>query len=454
MNILFLHISEHTNNKFRTNLVPCGMFGLADYISNSGANVKIIHKELEELLNPGFSITEHIAKNKYRIVCMDLNYHTQAFSVIKYAQLIKHSFTDTYICLGGMTASLYANEILENFPELDFIIRGDSEEPLLRLITALKNKQSPVLIKGISYRQGKRIFNNELAGSIKPDILNNISFSNYSLLAHYDEYLRLRMGTPILYKERQAYYSAGRNCNKNCSFCGASVDVKKKLSVNGATLWKSIPSVLNDFKKFKEYQISSWNTCWDPPDNHEYYLELFNKIRKNNIYLKLVFDCFDLPHTEFIRAVRQTFISGSVLTLSPNSGSQQVRVNNKLSKYSNEKIFETCDLIAKNSLLCSIYFSAGFAGEKISDTKKTIKLIQQIKNKFPNFRIIAEMIEPEPFANALMSDNDGDLTGFPKTFMDYYQLHKDGKELSYGTKYFKFEEIKEIIGEYNTYASN
>jgi len=46
---------------------------------------------------------------------------------------IKAAFPQTYILLGGFTASFFHEEIMRNFDGVDGIIRGEAEVPILEL---------------------------------------------------------------------------------------------------------------------------------------------------------------------------------------------------------------------------------------------------------------------------------------------------------------------------------
>ena len=45
-----------------------------------------------------------------------------------------------FIFLGGFTASLFAEEIMLNYPQIDAIIRGDAEVPIVKLCMALNDE--------------------------------------------------------------------------------------------------------------------------------------------------------------------------------------------------------------------------------------------------------------------------------------------------------------------------
>ena len=97
--------------------------------------------------------------------------------------------------LGGLTASGFSREILEHFPEIDFIIRGDAEKPLLELVQHLLSAGSRSAaqsglsaIPNLSYRDENGIVENAQIYTATPDDLDALNFVDIDFMDHYQEY--------------------------------------------------------------------------------------------------------------------------------------------------------------------------------------------------------------------------------------------------------------------------
>ena len=75
-----------------------------------------------------------------RVVLLDLHWYTGLRSAMKLARKIKAVNPDAMVVAGGLTASIFARQLLRH-SSIDYIIRGDAEQPLPLLIEALLSGQ-------------------------------------------------------------------------------------------------------------------------------------------------------------------------------------------------------------------------------------------------------------------------------------------------------------------------
>jgi radical SAM superfamily enzyme YgiQ (UPF0313 family) len=121
---------------------------------------------------------------------------------------IKASLPHLKIILGGPEVSFNADEIMADYPEVDFIICGEGEVPFTELLLVLENEEyiDPShtrysQIAGLCYRQGDRILGNPASEPVgQPP-------SPYT-----DEYFAQLKG-------RIAYFESSRGCPFACTFC-------------------------------------------------------------------------------------------------------------------------------------------------------------------------------------------------------------------------------------------
>ena len=140
---VFLHVPK-LNNYYRPishfiwiNFLPMGLLGLADLLQRHGISTQVVHLGVEWIEDHNFSIVEYLREKAPRIVAMDLHWHHQSYDVMENVKKIKAAFPQTYILLGGFTASFFHEEIMKNFDGVDGIIRGEAEAPVLELASAL-----------------------------------------------------------------------------------------------------------------------------------------------------------------------------------------------------------------------------------------------------------------------------------------------------------------------------
>jgi hypothetical protein len=122
---IFLHVPKLTNyyrpiNDFIwINFLPMGLLGLADLLQRHGISTEVVHMGVEWIEDHHFSIIEYIREKAPRIIALDLHWHHQSFDVMENIKKIKTAFPQTYILLGGFTASFFHEEIMKNFDGVD-----------------------------------------------------------------------------------------------------------------------------------------------------------------------------------------------------------------------------------------------------------------------------------------------------------------------------------------------
>lgn len=140
-------------------------------------------------------------------------YEDSKLSVYRTIEKIKQLLPRVFICIGGPMAPYYGVEILTEFQTIDFVVRGEGESTFLELVSQFPGMGNEKLekIKGLTYRSGKRIIENEDRPLIEdidilPDPARDVIRDN---------------------RLRSAEISTSRGCKSKCTFCISSLFWKK-----------------------------------------------------------------------------------------------------------------------------------------------------------------------------------------------------------------------------------
>ena len=185
-------------------------------------------------------------------------------SILYIAQSLKKVNPDLLIILGGHEVTYDAEEIILNNPQIDFIIRGEGEEPVKKLLEALYNSSlNYENVPSLTFMDSGKIRSTPLS---VPKSLNELPFP-------YDEGIAALNGKII-------YYESSRGCPYRCSYClsgrNSGVDfldverVKKELLFfieHNVPLVKFVDRTFNADKKrareiFEFIIQNSKNTCF------------------------------------------------------------------------------------------------------------------------------------------------------------------------------------------------
>ncbi|RLI33729.1 hypothetical protein DRO66_09780 [Candidatus Bathyarchaeota archaeon] len=362
---------------------------------------------------------------------IDLHWYVHSYDVIKIAEIVKQS-SNALVVLGGFTASFFAEEILTRFDSIDAVIRGDAEIPLLELVKyKCKNHSSESFekIPNLMYRQENALKQSTRRYIADESDLNQLNFSNFSLLENFDKYMQLSLSVELGHSNlnRLAYPCLGRGCSMNCVYCGGGKDAQQLLTGLDAPIFLSKEKVIEQLVTFEEMKISSIYIGFDPdPEKRDYHKELFAMIRKEKIDLGCQFESWDISGKDFLKDFRRTFnpLYSSIIH-SIQSGSEKVRNLNTGYSYSNEELFRWLSNAKEELIPIELAFSSGLSGETENHFDDTIKVAKKIVEQYP---MVLDMYcipsSLEPCSPQFLNPEKYGLTLKFTKFLDYYDFFK------------------------------
>jgi len=168
---------------------------------------------LVDAYSPPFTIAETIGK------IMEMHPDVLAISIPFSPQMaymrdlscgLRASLHDVFIIAGGPHVSFLAEKTLEEYPELNCVVRGEGEITLARLLEHFPFPKkgigrSVAGIPGLAYRVQDKIFQTDDAGLVGD--IDTLPFPDLTLIANRDEY------TPRVI--------TSRGCVYDCTFCSS-----------------------------------------------------------------------------------------------------------------------------------------------------------------------------------------------------------------------------------------
>jgi radical SAM superfamily enzyme YgiQ (UPF0313 family) len=444
MDVLFLHTPKF-NNYYKpighysfVLFPPIGLLGLADYLTKNHRTAKIIHLGVEQHQSGFIDFDKIIAENQPAIIGLDLHWHFQSYDVIEVARKIKLAHPDVAILLGGFTASLFADEILKDFPFVDFVIRGDAEIPLLQLVRHFESDKTYSEVANLAYRQGSRVVLNPTTYVADSAMLDSICFTDFTLMkdyprfvASFSRYVNMSgLSEPfqrVLFGWRKGFQVyIGRGCVHHCSYCGGAWESHKLIGGRQCISIRSVDSILASIGDLARFGFDSACLALDSfplAKADDYYVAIFEGIQRLNLALDIEVERYYLPSPRFLESFRNLPGKGSFLTLSPHTHNEKLRIRNDLYRYSNQDI-ERClnamEELGVNSLLC---FTCGLPFETREDLENMADYQHQLRKRFKRMRFKTCMIEIEPGSHMSRNPSKFGLQLERTTFADYYRYH-------------------------------
>lgn len=410
-------------------LMPVGVIGLANLLRQRGLEVIGLDLPLELILEPAFDLRAWLeARDPPRLVMIDLHWYEHSFGALDVARLCKEVYPETRVLLGGITASIFATEIMEHFPEVDFIIRGDAEEPLLKLVDSLDGRGGLASVPNLAYRDGDSIVEQERTYCASPADLDQLDFVNTDFLEHRDDYAAMQhtggVGVIRDASERGHWLSIGRGCTFDCAFCGGGKAAHQQFAGRTGFVLRSVEGVLDDIERLKDRDIQQVSLSLDPAIiGPEYWRPLFEGLQQRGIEIGLYNEFFQLPSTQFLQAFAEAAdLDHSEVAITVLSGDERVRrLNGKL--FSNRQLFQVLGWLRRHDIPIFIYFSANLPGERPETFRHTLDLARRMAHYYPAelLRMHNQCHTVDPLSPLSLVPEQYDAQVTMHSFIDYYR---------------------------------
>jgi len=218
-------------------------------------------------------IAEKIINNNPDVIMLGHSGSTSAQPIInEITKIVREKNKDIKIIIGGVFPTYHWNEILKDNPQIDYIVCGEGEEIVLKLITAIENKSSLEIIKGLALR-------------INGVPLKTLPAENIKNLDDFRIGWELMKGYNYTYwgKRKAVVIQFSRGCPYPCTYCGQSLFWKK---------WRhrSAKSLADEIEMLhKEYGIIVFNFADEnPSSNPKAWKEFLEALVEKNLNLILV----------------------------------------------------------------------------------------------------------------------------------------------------------------------
>ncbi len=419
--ILYIHSSQNPlgEDNVRFAYVPMGLIGILNNLRSKGYEVIGVNYAIERSLNPHYQVDDTLREIEYKVLLTDLHWYMHAFGAMYIAERSKAVNPHIPVVIGGYTTTIYAQEILENFPCVDYAVTGDSDLPNAMLMDSLLGKGTPIeKVPNLFYRKDGKVV--RTADTWVQTSLDDIDFITADYFDHADKLCHVTSGG-VTRQASERWIEIARGCKFNCAYCcGANANMQTLFNRCNILL-RSPEKVAEDFCRLEREGIYHVAVSHDPQMfGKEYYHKLFAEIRKQNVKPGLYLECFQLPTKDFIDDMLQTFNPGHILlAISPISGNEELRrKNGKL--FSNDALYETVEYLLACKLKVQLYYTLNLVGEteeEFLDSYMQMKYLNVLYGMKRN-HLLYQRVVIDPLAGMREFP---EITVEYNTFMDYYR---------------------------------
>jgi hypothetical protein len=383
LDVLLLH--HPTTNPHRPiRVAAVGLLGMADYLQRHGFATQVVNLAIEQAVAPAFDPVEYAAGSGARIVGISAHWFFQLPDSLELARELKRRLPEVVVVMGGFAASAFAHDLIRDHPQVDVVVRGDGEVPLLALCQTLRGsgERGWGSVPNLVFRGPTgAIEETPFTHVMDERLFGELRFMNLSLLKDYDACKALYYPTRA-FKDRFEFDTRGgvclaptRGCTYECPLCGGCATAQRTLFGRRSVAFQPIEGVLADLRLALQHGYSNFYLCSDPDPNGPYYFDLFRRIREEQLDVGFLFEAWSLPSRPFVDAFAQTFPRG-MLILSPDSADEGVRARVKGPlTYSNAQLAEMTAYIAGRGLACQLFFGFFLPGDTTESVMKTRRFV-------------------------------------------------------------------------------
>ncbi|MCL4833392.1 MAG: TIGR04190 family B12-binding domain/radical SAM domain protein [Caldilineaceae bacterium] len=238
-------------------MYPIGFTTMAEYLERFGHRVGIVNLAVHMLRDADFDVEECLADLHPAAFGLDLHWLPHAHGSVEVARILKRLHPTIPVIFGGFSASYFHEELIR-YPQVDYILRGDStEEPLRQLIEAIEEGA-----KAVDLRQIPNLTWKDPSGQPQANPLSYVPENLDGVLLDYSYVLsavaRDRSLTNYLPFARWTQYPVTaaltcRGCTRNCAICGGSAYASRHSFGRSQPAYRSPETVASDLRSIGSF---------------------------------------------------------------------------------------------------------------------------------------------------------------------------------------------------------
>ncbi len=239
-------------------MYPVGFSTMIAYLEQAGFRTRIANLAARMVRSDRFDAERLIARLKAHLFGVDLHWLPHAHGSLEVASLVKRHHPETPVLFGGFSASYFHTELVR-YPQVDYVLRGDStEEPLRQLVECIASASSPADVDPVNLTQIPNLTWKDRAGKVHVNpqtyipatldhlemnyrqmvrsVMRDADFLNYVPFSHWIDYPTMAVLTV-------------RGCKHNCAYCGGAASASRLISGRTAPAYRSPERLADDMRQ-------------------------------------------------------------------------------------------------------------------------------------------------------------------------------------------------------------
>ena len=452
MSIMYGPVSDLIPSSPVFEMYPLGFLTIANYLESRGLKVRIVNLALRMMNDAYFDVPEFLSKVNPKAIGIDFHWLPHAHGSIEIARVAKECHPEVPVIFGGLSATYFHQELMQ-YPQVDYVLRGDStESPLYTLLTCLNSGQSLETVPNLTWRTENQVRINPL--TFVPSSFDYVDLMPEQIMKMVLRYHDLQSVLPFngWWQNPITAVFTVKGCAHECATCGGSKQANELLNVRHSPGFRSPHNLVKnivDISRFSKGPIFLVGDLCQAGE--EYAFDTLERLKSLKIKNEIIFEVFGMPSAAYLQAIDGAVENWS-LELSPESHDEQIR------RVQDEKVFYRnveMEVVVKEalSLRCQridVFFMIGLSGQ----TKESVMAsIQYCEHLFKNSdtRLSCFISPMGPFVDpGSRCFEDPDRFGY-KLFAHTLEEHRQllvqpswGQILNYETKWMSRDDLVDV----------
>lgn len=380
--VLFGPISDVVPSTQVFEMYPIGFMTILEHLQRHGYSVRIMNIALQMLLRRRFDVGKLVRSLKPAAFGLDLHWLAHAQGSLEIAELIKKTHPNIPIIFGGLSASYYHEELIR-YPQVDYVVRGDStEEPVRLLIESIKEGKSPEHVPNLTWKNDSDVVVNDL--SHVPADLDGISFDYRNIMKSCARHFDIVGHLPFKMWFRYPILAAlsVRGCIHNCVPCGGSADAYRRLCGRATPAYRSPELMARDMGTISRYMRAPIIVLGDITQAGDKHVKnLLAAVKKENLKNHVALEFFSPPGRELLEMVADAIPKFNV-QISPESHDENVRRAFGRA-YTNDQFERSvADALDVGCRRVDVFFMIGLPGQTRHSVSETVRYCGDLMKRY------------------------------------------------------------------------
>jgi B12-binding domain/radical SAM domain protein len=373
--ILYGPVSDMVPSSTVFEMYPLGFLTIASYLHDCGMKVRIVNLALRMMNSRRFDVPRFLKSQKPKAIGIDLHWLPHAHGALEVARIAKEAHPNVPVIMGGLSSTYFHRELIA-YPQVDYVLRGDSTEPPLHQLLAALQEGKPVdKIANLTWKDAKGIHVNPL--TFVPMTLDYVDLRPDLMVEMVMRYRDLESTLPFngWWNNPITTVFTVKGCAFECVTCGSSHTSCTHLTKRQKPVYRSPASLVANMEAICRLARGPIVLVGDLlMAGPAHAAEVLERLAKADLPNNIVFEFFALPPASFLQDIDRCVRHWS-MEFSPESHEQTVR-----DAQEGEAGYTTEDMeaIIKEAvrLRCSridIFFMIGLPAQTTASVRDTVE---------------------------------------------------------------------------------